>query len=346
MEEPQDDAEQGLGMGLRPTARLSGASQGTPNLESFLRELQERILDMAWNYRNNHEIDETSDKIHNIRKELRANHNVVVVQTDKTNSFMTFPTDEYIKQVMKHLKEHGKPISHLDLQKVRTQADGMIRQVQPHLNKKEVGFLRQYLDSYDIPTPKLLIKDHKPMINGVYPTRLIVPASNFMAAFSKLGYLGLKQIFEDNQIDYAPHGIEQATQLKAKMEKLHLTPENCTIVSIDAKDYYPSTRFRLVEMAVNKFSKNLPAVTQQKIKVCLRMIKFGIQHTFLVFKDKYYEYDGGQDPMEKGLTIGGHASGWLSDVSGGNIMDEAEECFSAAICRAVFRDDWIMILQG
>ncbi len=27
-------------------------------------------------------------------------------------------------------------------------------------------------------------------------------------------------------------------------------------------------------------------------------------------------------------------------------MDEAEECFSAALCRAVFRDDWIMVLRG
>ncbi len=183
-------------------------------------------------------------------------------------------------------------------------------------------------------------------MNGVCPTRLIVPANNFIAAFSKLGYLGLKKIFEDNDIDYAPHAIEQANQLRIKMEKLHLTPENCTIISLDAKDYCPSTRFRLVEMAVRKFSKNLPQQTQQKVNLCLRMMKFGIQHTFLVFKGRYYEYDGGQDPNDKGLTIGGHASGWLSDVSGGNIMDEAEECFTDTLCRAVFRDDWEVVLKG
>ena len=58
------------------------------------------------------------------------------------------------------------------------------------------------LDFKAIPTPKLLIKDHKKRTNDGYPTRLIIPATNFTATFSKLGYLGLKAILDENEILY------------------------------------------------------------------------------------------------------------------------------------------------
>lgn len=69
--------------------------------------------------------------------------------------------------------------------------------------------------------PKLLIKDHKdPNDNGSYPTRLIVPATNFTAAFPKLGYLRIKNIFDTTGINYKWKTIMQASSLKAKLEKM------------------------------------------------------------------------------------------------------------------------------
>jgi hypothetical protein len=48
------------------------------------------------------------------------------------------------------------------------------------LSEKEMGFVEEVLESRAVPTPKLLIKDHKPMNSkGEYMTRLIVPATNF-----------------------------------------------------------------------------------------------------------------------------------------------------------------------
>jgi hypothetical protein len=102
---------------------------------------------------------------------------------------------------------------------------------------------QEALESRAVPTPKLLIKDHKPMNSkGEYVTRLIVPATNFTAAFPKVGYLGIKNIFDQNGIDYSGSTITQASQLKTALEKLHLKKDNVTIISFDAVQMYPSIK--------------------------------------------------------------------------------------------------------
>ena len=51
---------------------------------------------------------------------------------------------------------------------------------------KGIYFIEETLKSRAVPTPKLLIKDHKDKDEeGNYPMRLIVLASNFTAAFPK-----------------------------------------------------------------------------------------------------------------------------------------------------------------
>ena len=60
--------------------------------------------------------------------------------------------------------------------------------IEPLISPNEFNFIKEFLQSRAIPTPKLLIKDHKdPNDDGSYPTRLIVPETNFIAAFPKLG---------------------------------------------------------------------------------------------------------------------------------------------------------------
>jgi hypothetical protein len=139
-----------------------------------------------------------------------------------------------------------------------------------------------------------------------YPTRLVVPANNFTSGFPKLGYGGIKKIFDDNKINYNERTIVQASDLKEKTEKMGITSDNSTIVSIDAEDFYPSIKFKLVKKAVKYFAKNLPKDDQDKIEQYLEMVKFGMSSTLLTFVDQYYEYDGDEDPENKSLTIGGY----------------------------------------
>ena len=64
---------------------------------------------------------------------------------------------------------------------------------------------------YCIPTPKILIKDRKELTStGDFPTRIVIPATNFSATFAKVGYLGLKNILEKNEINYTNFTIVQA----------------------------------------------------------------------------------------------------------------------------------------
>ena len=79
------------------------------------------------------------------------------------------------------------------------------------LLKGEAGHINESLKMKSIPTPKLLIKDHKkPNKNGKFPTRLVIPAINFAATFAKVGYLGLKAILGNHQVKYKKYTITQA----------------------------------------------------------------------------------------------------------------------------------------
>jgi hypothetical protein len=140
---------------------------------------------------------------------------------------------------------------------------------------------------------------------------LIVPARNFAAAFPELGYKGIKAIVDERKVTYSNTTIIQASDLKQKLESLNLLHGNCTILSLDAVDFYPSIRFKLVLLAVHHSSQNLPEHLHATIDGCLGLIQFGMANNFICFQDQYYGCDGGKDPNERGLAIGGFESAWL-----------------------------------
>ena len=85
------------------------------------------------------------------------------------------------------------------------------------------------------------------------------------------------------------------------------------IASIDAVAMYPSIKFPLVKKAISYFTRSLPKNHQSNIKLCLKLIAFGISSTLLTFEDKYYEY--GEKGIEtKGLAIGGYEPAFLADL--------------------------------
>ena len=152
------------------------------------------------------------------------------------------------------------------------------------MNEKEFLFLCESINSKSIPTPKLLIKDHKnPEKSGNFPSRLVVPATNFAAGFPRIGYLGIKRIFNENDIVYNNNTIIQASDLKEDLEKLALKRDETTIISLHIKAMYPSIKFDVVKKAVKFFAKNLEREELRKIETCLEMIKFGMSNTLLTF---------------------------------------------------------------
>ena len=110
----------------------------------------------------------------------------------------------------------------------------------------------------EIPTPMLLIKDHKKRNEeGVFPTRIIVLATNFTAGFAKLGYLGIKRIFKEENIDCFSATIVQESGMKEKVEKNNFKENEVTVATLDIENMYPSITFRVVKKAVSFYARNL-----------------------------------------------------------------------------------------
>ena len=80
------------------------------------------------------------------------------------------------------------------------------------MSLNEMGHINESLKTKSIPTPKLLIKDQKKLTsNGVFPTIIVIPETNLSATFAKVGYLGLKNIFENNEMNYTGFKTIQAS---------------------------------------------------------------------------------------------------------------------------------------
>jgi hypothetical protein len=218
------------------------------------------------------------------------------------------------------------------------------------MGKKEYTFVKQSLLSKKIPTPSLLIKDHKKAsLMGEFPTRLVVPAQNFTSAFPKLGNLAIRRILDSNHVDYWKRTIVLASDLKEKLESLHICRDDVTIISLDIEAMYPSIKFKHIQNAVEYFSSGLSERDVDTVNECLELICFGMENTLLTFQDQYYIYDRDQSLDEKGLTIGGRCdSAWLADLVAAYILAEVdEELFSdTTFFFGMYRDDGLVVFNS
>ena len=113
-----------------------------------------------------------------------------------------------------------------------------------HLTSNESNFIRETLETKSIPTPTLLIKDHKPLEeDGNFPRRIIILATNFTAGFPKVGYQGIQKILTSNNINFARFTIVQSSHLQKELLELHPSKEGTTFISFDAVNMYPSVKF-------------------------------------------------------------------------------------------------------
>ena len=182
----------------------------------------------------------------------------VIFPTDKTNSFRTMDTEKYMTMVNEHLRCSSREIERDRVKEIVEKSRELLNEVGFQLSKSEAVHINESLKTKSIPTPKLLIKNHKkPNKNGEFPTRLVIPATNFTATFAKVGYLGLKAILDNHQVNYFKNTITQASQVKEHWEKLEWKREKVTIVSIDAVAMYPSIKIPIGENSDSYLHKEL-----------------------------------------------------------------------------------------
>jgi hypothetical protein len=65
-----------------------------------------------------------------------------------------------------------------------------------------------------------------------------------------------------------------------------------------------------------------------------------------MFQGSYYEYDGDQNPDDRGLKIGGYESAWLSDIVGAYIFKRTSHLFNNTLFYGTYRDDDIVIFNN
>jgi hypothetical protein len=129
--------------------------------------------------------------------------------------------ERYKMEVNKHLSERAIVIERAKLTEIYDSCFDKLNKLQEIASEKELMFLDEKIRSKAIPQPKILIKDHKgPDQEGNFPTRLVVPPTNFTAGFPKLGYMGIKSVFEEQGIDFEARTIVQASSLKENLEGL------------------------------------------------------------------------------------------------------------------------------
>ena len=152
-------------------------------------------------------------------------------------------------------------------------AKDFLKQINFLLSEKEIEFIEEALFLKAIPQPQLLVKDHKdPDEEGKFPTRLVIPATNFTAAFSKLGYMGIKKVLDDHGVNYAKYTIIQSSDMKEKLEKLELKRNKVTLMSLDIVNMYPSVRVKLIRKALHYYAKDLPEEAKETINMCMDIV--------------------------------------------------------------------------
>ena len=142
---------EGLKSGLTPEKTIQDAPIGSPEVESFIKEVEQHLITIV----NEEDLSKSKDRdktitllLENLRKSSQ-----VVIATDKTNSFQVIPLEKYKKWVLQHLQKSAKEIKRerlVDLYKI---AQDTKLKIEDSLSEKEERFLSKTLESRSIPTP-------------------------------------------------------------------------------------------------------------------------------------------------------------------------------------------------
>ena len=93
--------------------------------------------------------------------------------------------------------------------------------------------------------------------------------------------------------------------IKIKLEELNWKINELTIASIGVVAMHPSIKLLLVRKEISYFTRNSPNNQKSTIKLCLKLIAFGVSSTLLKFGDKYFGY--GEKVIETKIPeIGGY----------------------------------------
>ena len=153
----------GLGTGLydKSQGRTSNRSDHE-SVERFLSEFEQQTsgqLNKKVLYQDTRKTSTFDKTLTNAIVELRKQSDWVLVPTDKTNRWKELPTEKYIKMVLDHINKSSVEINAEHLKKVEKEANELMLKHHDLMDEGERGFVKAWIHSKCIPTPRLLIKD-------------------------------------------------------------------------------------------------------------------------------------------------------------------------------------------
>ena len=248
--------------------------------------------------------------------------------------------------MLKHLSDSASQIPRERLVEIHDASSAYLSKIAIRLPKNVRFYIQEALDSKAVPSPKALIKDHKdPDENGNFPSRLVIPATNFNAPFAKVGYLGIKGILDKNKIIYDKFTIQNAHDLKKVLETEKFRRDKNTAFALDIESMYPSIKFKLVRASILYFTRKIPKDKKKNLDLFIEMIGKGMDAILLTFGDKYFEYGGGMKLEDKGLAIGGYESAWLADLAIAYIFEKSKVELKELAFKRIYRDDGLGIMK-
>ena len=73
---------------------------------------------------------------------------------------------------------------------------------------------------------------------------MVIPATNFTATFSKIGYIGIKRMLDKGKVNHSHVSIVQSSNLKERPKELKVKRDKVTIASVEAINMYPLLNFQ------------------------------------------------------------------------------------------------------
>ena len=111
------------------------APTGSSAVESFLKEIETKLIDRVYEFYGKgykRPINMKDEEIKSMRKNV-GKSSMVVIPTDKTNSFRTIELEEYIKWVKGHLEKLANISSRDKIVKIYKKAKEMLDDVNEFL---------------------------------------------------------------------------------------------------------------------------------------------------------------------------------------------------------------------
>lgn len=244
-----------------------------------------------------------------------------------------------------HLEKNAIEIPRDRVVEVYESCKEFLNDIELDLSENEFKAIREKIKSRNVPTPKLLFKDHKDVnLDGSYDSRFVLSLDNFASGLPKVGYKAIKKVFDRNNINYERYGIKNSLDVKEKLEKLDINLKKHTVSKLDIIDMYPSVKIGMIRKAVEFYSQGLPLEEKKIVRKAMELVEWGMRSSLLTFDRKYFEYGRVEDLDDKGISIGAYEWAFFADLVANFAYSKTSNVFEAETWfMETYRDDGLQL---